>query len=124
MTELLKSLVKLQDLELSDDKSQRAEKLKAELRAKIPGQILGHYDRLMARGKKGVIAVRNQTCTGCHMQVPLAVVMTLMSGTDIQLCDNCGRYLYLPQEEATEPVPSEKNPPAKRSRKKKEGGKV
>jgi len=27
--------------------------------------------RLMARGKKGLAAVRNQVCTGCHMRVPV-----------------------------------------------------
>jgi predicted nucleic acid-binding Zn-ribbon protein len=65
------------------------------LRAKIPPQILAHYDRLVVRGKKGVAAVRNHVCTGCHMQVPLAVTMTLMHGDDIQICESCGRYLYL-----------------------------
>ena len=100
MTELLKTLVKLQDLELGGEKGREAEGLKTEWRAKIPPPILLHYDRLMARGKKGIAAVRNQTCMGCHMQVPLGVVMTLMRGTDIQLCDACGRYLYLPEAEA------------------------
>jgi predicted nucleic acid-binding Zn-ribbon protein len=99
MIELLKSLVKLQDLEWSKAEDEDSEKLKAELRQKIPAPILVHYDRLMARGKKGIVAVRHQTCSGCHMRLPIGVVSTLMHGTDIQLCDCCGRYLYLPEGE-------------------------
>jgi len=120
MTELLKTLVKLQDLELGGEKGREAGSLKTELRAKIPPPILLHYDRLIARGKKGITAVRNQICTGCHMQVPLGVVMTLMCGTDIQLCDNCGRYLYLPEGEgvsAPAPAPEVKAPAKPRKKK-------
>lgn len=102
MIELLKSLVKLQDLELSKAEDQDSEKLKANLRKRIPAQILVHYDRLMARGKKGITAVHHQTCSACHMHLPIGVISTLMHGTDIQLCDSCGRYLYLPEGEGTQ----------------------
>ena len=100
MKELFEDLVKLQDLELS--RAGKDEKLVAGLRARIPPQILGHYDRLMARGKQGIVAVRHQTCTGCHMRLPIGVISTLMHGTDVQLCDTCGRYLYLPEGAGTE----------------------
>ena len=58
--------------------------------------IIGHYDRLRVRGKKGVALVRNQVCTGCHMHVPIGQITVLMRGEDVQLCESCGRYLYLP----------------------------
>ncbi len=92
----------------------------AELREKIPAQILGHYDRLVARGKKGVAVVRDQVCTGCHMRLPIGTITTLMRGDDIQLCDSCGRYLYLPdpaESQSVEPVVAAK--PAAKSRKRK-----
>lgn len=119
MKELMQDLLKLQTLEFSE--TSENDPVITELRAKIPAQILGHYDRLRARGKKGVAAVRNQVCTGCHMNLPISVVMTLRHGEDIQLCDSCGRYLYLPEEPDSAAVP----PPAtakqpKRSRKKAE----
>jgi predicted nucleic acid-binding Zn-ribbon protein len=101
MNDLLTNLAQLQALELKEIKEKNAEALIRELRAKIPAQILAHYDRLMVRGKKGIVRLRGQTCSGCHMQVPLAVVMTLMKDADIQLCDNCGRYLYLSEAEET-----------------------
>lgn len=101
MKQLLNNLVRLQEIELGSKANAEARTNRAELRATIPEQILEHYDRLMARGKKGIVPVRNQNCAGCHMRVPLAVVMTLRHADDIQLCENCGRYLHLPSEEAS-----------------------
>ncbi len=115
MNELLQNLVKLQAIEFDGTSGKSAGTTVELLRSKIPPQILDHYDRLMVRGKKGVAAVRNQVCTGCHMRVPIAVVTTLMHDTDIQLCENCGRYLYLAAESPAEAA--EKPKPAKRGRK-------
>lgn len=95
MKELLQNLVKLQSLEFDGVAEKDAAEV-AHLRSKVPAQILGHYDRLLARGKKGIVPVRNQVCSGCQMRLPIGVVMTLMRADDIQLCDSCGRYLYLP----------------------------
>ncbi|HPY29953.1 MAG TPA: C4-type zinc ribbon domain-containing protein [Verrucomicrobiota bacterium] len=120
MNDLLKDLVRLQAIELKEIKEKNRDSIIQELRSRIPPPILGHYDRLMVRGKKGIIAVRNQVCTGCHMKLPLAVVMTLMKQEDIQLCDTCGRYLYLPEEPAAPPAePPPAKPAVKRGRKKK-----
>jgi len=97
MKNIMKNLLALQDLEFGKSSNKENEAAIAGLRGKIPAQILGHYDRLMVRGKKGIAAVQKQVCTGCHMKLTLAVVMTLKHGTDIQLCESCGRYLYLPE---------------------------
>jgi predicted nucleic acid-binding Zn-ribbon protein len=120
MNEPLQNLVKLQALEFAGVKNKNVEASLAELRGKIPPQILGHYDRLVAHGKKGLAAVRDQVCTGCHMHLPIGVVTTLMRDDDIQLCDNCGRYLYLPEATKAEvPKPTAKPKPARRPRKSK-----
>jgi hypothetical protein len=103
MNETIKILLQLQSLEFNGKAAPDQEQRAAELRAKIPPPILAHYDRLVARGKKGVALIRNQSvCTACHINVPRGVVLTLMHNTDVQLCGNCGRYLYLP--EVTEPT--------------------
>jgi predicted nucleic acid-binding Zn-ribbon protein len=114
MDELIRNLLGLQKLEFSEIQTDDAAALIAELREKIPPPILGHYDRLRVRGKKGLAAVQNQVCTGCHMRLPLAVIMRLRHGQDLQLCDNCGRYLYLTEEPASLPV--ETKPAAKPAR--------
>ncbi len=118
MNELLQNLIKLQSIEFEEIKEKNAEAVVAELRGKIPLQILGHYDRLVAKGKKGVAMVRDQVCTGCHMRVPIGAVMTLMHDEDIQLCESCGRYLYLAPAVKAEPVEPAASPkPAKKTRK-------
>lgn len=118
MNELLQNLVRLQSLEFGEIEEKNAEATIAELRGKIPPQILGHYDRLVVRGKKGVAMVRDQVCTGCHMRLPIGVINTLMHGNDIQLCDSCGRYLCLETtaKEAA-PEPPSAPPKAKATRK-------
>jgi predicted nucleic acid-binding Zn-ribbon protein len=108
MNELLQNLIKLQAIEFEETTERKAGATVAELRGKIPSQILGHYDRLVAQGKKGVTAIRGQVCSSCHLRVPIGAIVTLKRGEDIQLCENCGRYLYLPDEPEPPPVPAPK----------------
>ena len=110
LNELLQNLIKLQSLEFSEVEDKDTEAAMTELRAKIPSQILGHYDRLVAKGKKGITMVRDQVCTGCHMRVPIGGIMALKHGDDLQLCENCGRYLFLAP--ATEAAPAKSAEPA------------
>ena len=120
MNNLLQNLLKLQALDFGETTPKGSEALREQLRAIIPQPILVHYERLTVRGKKGVAIVRNQVCTGCHMRLPIGTINTLMQGQDIQLCDTCGRYLYLPspaETQAVEQAPAPK--PAPRARKRK-----
>jgi len=122
MNDLLANLLKLQAFEFNETAEKASEAQIAELKAKIPQPILGHYERLVARGKKGVALVRNQVCTGCHMRLPIGTINTLMQGQDVQLCDSCGRYLCLPAEapvSVTETAPEPVAKPAKKPRKRK-----
>jgi len=100
----MRQLLTLQTLEFDSPEKKLDEAQVKELREKIPQQILAHYDRLRARGKRGIAIVRNSVCTGCHMLLPVGVVTKLMHDNDIQLCDTCGRYLYLPEPAETQPV--------------------
>jgi hypothetical protein len=121
MNELIENLLKLQSL--TSDKTAAAgmgKQIEA-LRSNVPAPVLLHYDRLVARGKKGLAGVRNQVCTGCHMQVSRNTVMTLMRGDDLQICEACGRYLYLlPELPAAAVV--KKTVPAKKRKSQKESG--
>jgi predicted nucleic acid-binding Zn-ribbon protein len=101
MKKLLQDLLKLQELEFAAAIDSEAEAAIGKLRRKIPAPILQHYDRLTDQGKKGVAMVSHQTCTGCHMRIPIGAIVTLMRGDDIQMCETCGRYLHLPAEEQT-----------------------
>jgi predicted nucleic acid-binding Zn-ribbon protein len=113
MNAVLQNLLKLQALEFGEIVGKGVEAQAAALRGEIPPPILGHYDRLRAREKKGVALVRNQVCTGCHMRQPMGKITVLMRGEDIQLCDTCGRYLFLeeqPQGAPEQPVAAEESP--------------
>jgi predicted nucleic acid-binding Zn-ribbon protein len=79
--------------------------------------MLSHADRLFARAKKAVAVIERSVCTGCRMGLPTGTVLAVRQGADIQLCGNCGRYLYLPPEPA--PVPeAEAKPKRKRAARK------
>src|ERR1019366_9221820 len=98
MKELFQHLLQLQELESGDLSGGSVEAAISQVRRKIPLPVLEHYDRLTARGKTGMAAVRHQVCMGCHMRIPIGAVIRLMHPDDVQMCDNCGRYLYLPTD--------------------------
>ena len=62
MNAAIQTLLKIQALEFSDAQDSNSPVQIQELRTQVPAQILGHYDRLRIRGKKGVALVRNQSC--------------------------------------------------------------
>ena len=68
------------------------------LREQVPAPVLGHFDRLIARGKKGVAIARNGACSECHLRLASGTMAALAKTGEIHICDNCGRYLYLPEE--------------------------
>jgi hypothetical protein len=97
MIELIETMLKLQKLQLSlAPLSLAAESQVNELRARVPKPILDHFDRLIAQGKAGVAVVRNGVCCGCHLRLCSGTAAGMAHQTDIHICDNCGRYLYLP----------------------------
>jgi predicted nucleic acid-binding Zn-ribbon protein len=108
----MRNLFELQSLEFDETIHPDTEEHIAQLRAKVPAPVLAHYDRLGDQGKKGVAVLRHQTCSGCHMRVPVAVVMELRHAEDVRLCDNCRRYLYLVEDTAPDsaPAPAETAP--------------
>lgn len=98
---ILRNLYALQTLE--SEKKPIASEI-ATLRAGIPQAMLRNYDRMRVKGRKGIALVRNHVCTNCRIQVPVAVTASLMNGTLIQVCGNCGRYLCLPETPEAQPV--------------------
>ena len=70
------------------------------LRALIPTAILTHFDRMKARGKHGVVSVRNGVCGACHMAIPRGDLVRLRDSDELNVCD-CGTFIYLAEEEVT-----------------------
>jgi hypothetical protein len=119
MKSVMENLFALQTLQIQTGPGQRNREAAMEaIRKTIPPVVLTHYDRLVAHGKKGVAIVRNGVCTECHLKVAIGALADLADASDIQLCGNCGRYLFLP---AVEPVVRLGLPPLSRTvRRKKE----
>ncbi|MBU6402270.1 MAG: hypothetical protein KGS61_18280 [Verrucomicrobia bacterium] len=120
MKDLIGTLVSLQTLELgpSSDSPENQASI-TRLRQKVPAQILGHYDRLMQRGKKGVSVVRHGVCSECHMRLASGTHAQLMRLEDIIICDSCGRYLFPADEPAPDAAPPPPPPPPKPAAEKK-----
>src|SRR5687768_4017755 len=115
MKTVMETLITLQELELKTGRQTAASKEEiARLRSNVPAPILGHFDRLLARGKKGVALAINGVCSACHLKISSGTMGNLWDTNNIHLCDSCGRYLYLPpQTEAAAPEPT----PAVKARK-------
>lgn len=87
------------------------------LRGAVPPPVLAHYERLVARGKKGVALVRNGVCSECHLRLTGGKLVNLSAQpNEVHLCDNCGRYLYLPAEATAGLIEVATLPPAKSRR--------
>lgn len=70
----------------------------AEVRKGIPAPILSHHDRIRIR-RASTKAVTNWVCMGCHIAVPMGLRTKLAQDNDIVVCENCGAYMYLPEDE-------------------------
>jgi uncharacterized protein len=58
--------------------------------------LLKRYEALRAKPGKGGIGIArttNNTCGACHMQVGTVSVTTAESGSQLTLCENCGRIM-------------------------------
>ncbi len=112
MKSLMVTMLQIQELQLVQEADPETNKELIKLRKLIPPQIIGHFDRMVDRGKKAVAIVRNQSCGGCRMKIPIGMIATLKHNNDIHLCDSCGRYLLL-EDEPDVPTPP---PAAKKKR--------
>lgn len=118
---IIQRLFDLQELEMgSQSGSPDARQLISIIRKEVPEPILGHYDRLLARGKKGVAVVRKGVCSGCQMKLASGAYATLLRDDDIAMCDTCGRYMLLiPESPAAASTATSQQPSKPRARRKK-----
>ena len=100
MRQIMEGLLALQTLTLGATPLKPEDEPKVlTLRERVPAAILAHFDRLIAHGKKGVAIARNGACGECHLRLPSGTMAALAYTNEVHLCDNCGRYLYLPENE-------------------------
>jgi predicted nucleic acid-binding Zn-ribbon protein len=112
MNSVVGNLLALQKLVLQH-KNQSVEQKKEidSLRKNVPESVLIQFDHWMARGRKAVAVVSNGVCGECHLGLTVGIMGALAFGEAVQRCGNCGRFLYLPENEpVSSPAP---DPPAK-----------
>lgn len=79
------------DEKLKDLQKDRDEKL-----SRVPGEIFNQYERIrMARNGIGIVAIRNNACQGCYMELPPQVISETKLGQRLITCESCNRILYL-----------------------------
>lgn len=61
----------------------------------IEKDFLVEYERIKNRNKNAVVLVKNNICSGCHMEIPLYILSRLHNNDSIIRCDNCGRILFM-----------------------------
>ena len=100
MTNVINNLMALQELQLKTQKStpNRMEQMEA-LRSEIPESLVRIFDHFVARKRKSVAVVRNGVCGECHLKIAIGILGSLAFGQSVQQCGNCGRFLYLPEDE-------------------------
>lgn len=120
LTHLLRGLRRLNELQArplapwAASLTERERDLAVEqARLGLPTYLLGHHDRLVARGKRSLAVVRNGVCGACHIRLPLGHQHPAARGGDLDVCDNCG--VFLEWEVCEVPVEVVK-PAAKRGR--------
>ncbi|HYY29147.1 MAG TPA: C4-type zinc ribbon domain-containing protein [Chthoniobacterales bacterium] len=80
------------------------------LRAPLPTSILSHYDQRRARGKLSIAPVRGGVCGACHLSIPSGRLADLRrKPRELNVCDNCGVFIYLTEDELVPPSASVSN---------------
>jgi len=90
---------------MEEENKKRVEQLEKELLkyteernlrgSKVNSDLLSRYEKIK-KAKDGLafVAVRNNTCQGCFMELPPQVVSELMKRDKIITCERCSRLLY------------------------------
>ena len=88
------------------EKNALIRKLEDEEKALIPGldpEVLFKFERII-RNKmgRGIVAIKNGVCTGCHMVLPVQFANMIHEGKEIVFCPYCSRILFYEESEEGE----------------------
>jgi len=83
------------EAELGSLNAQRAEQA-----SKVDKNMLGKYERIL-KGKEGLamVPVREDSCGGCHLNLPPQVINEIQMKKDLVFCESCARILYINEKE-------------------------
>lgn len=65
----------------------------------VESGLLERYERLLKhKGEKVVVGIDRGVCGGCHMKVPVQLLVSCQAQQEVVSCTNCGRILYYSRE--------------------------
>jgi mannitol/fructose-specific phosphotransferase system IIA component (Ntr-type) len=113
MKHILNQLIQLQELSfaLSEQKASnpearltQLEESIAKLFEKLPEDIGSRYQRMHQRVPLVVVPIaHNNTCAGCGLAVPVALVNEVRKSEQIHACPHCDRFLYYQEGQPRRP---------------------
>lgn len=57
--------------------------------------VLGRYERLLEfKGANSIVGVDRGICAGCHVKLPVQIMISCQSQKEVVNCSNCGRIVY------------------------------
>jgi len=66
-----------------------------QLTAGIDESVLTRYSRLRVnKGDNAIVGIEHSVCGGCHMKLPVQIVVSCQGQREVISCPNCGRMLY------------------------------
>ena len=79
---------------------------------KLPEDVAHRYKQLQSRVPLVVVPITHRGCSGCGVEVPIALVHQVRAAEQIHPCPHCGRFLYIPEvlPRRTETVAGRKGP--------------
>jgi hypothetical protein len=81
------------------DELRQVESRLLELEARLPGELLSEYRRLVSLlGEEALAEVDEKTCGHCHQQLTSQTLADLRFSRGL-FCGNCGSLMYLPKNE-------------------------
>ena len=119
ITQSLRDLARLEaELRKLSERAPEYEEYKRKvelLRAPLPTSILVHYDKRIARGKLGIAPIRGGVCGACYLALPSGRLADLRRNPrELNVCDHCGAFIYVADEESALSNPSSEPAAAKR----------
>ncbi len=84
---------KLFEVEI-EDAVQRLDEKVIELEERLSPEVRHRYRMIKDKGDRAVVPVLAGICYGCFMAVPTAWASEAARNRRIDVCENCGRFLY------------------------------
>lgn len=69
------------------------------LESAVDEDVRARYTRLRkSKGATAVVGITHSVCGGCHVKLPMQVVLSCQAQQELVTCPNCGRILYFTNE--------------------------